>query len=461
MEGGKAIASGGYGCVFSPALKCKSGNRHNGISKLLKSNAANDEFDETKHILPILKKIKHYRQYILLPENMCKPLGLEKSDLEQFDEKCSKFDSAKSNINKYTILNMPYGGSDLENYLKSNKLGSNFTIINNNMIKLLKHAVKVFNKHNLIHADIKGKNILVDDTLTCRIIDWGLAFTYSPNSTEKVDIECEWRPVQFNIPCSNILFSSFYIEKLASFFASRDRKLQVTVEDVSNMIRDNFEEYKSQYGNGHIEYMLFVFEVILKNLKMNISPQKAFYNYIGKCVVAFYDEMGYFDHYKYFYEVYARNCDVWGILTCYFNLLEIPRSRFEFKNGNVDSIHRFRKQLSSILYKYMMSQPSKVMNINNLIKDLNSLNDQFEEPIQVPNTSFNKKSSLKVLHSKTPNMETDPPSLKIIHQRVEHIKNISKNTQSYKKNYTKRRRLKRCPNGTRRNKKTGNCESKK
>ena len=139
MEGGKAIASGGYGCVFSPALKCESGNRHNGISKLLKSNAANDEFDETKHILPILKKIKHYRQYILLPENMCKPLGLEKSDLEQFDEKCSKFESAKSNINKYTILNMPYGGSDLENYLKSNKLGSNFTIINNNMIKLLKH----------------------------------------------------------------------------------------------------------------------------------------------------------------------------------------------------------------------------------------------------------------------------------------------------------------------------------
>lgn len=458
MKGGKAIASGGYGCVFSPALKCETGTRHDGISKLLKSNAANDEFDETKHILPVLKKIPYFKKYILLPESMCKPSELQQSDLEQFDNKCSKFDSAKSNIDKYTILNMPYGGSDLEMYFKSNKLGPNFSIINNNLIKLLKNAVQVFNKHNLIHADIKGKNILVDDDLTCRIIDWGLAFMYSHGSSKKIDIECEWRPVQFNIPCSNILFSSFYIDEIIMLSASRDKNKTLTVEEASNMIQSKFDKYTSKYGNGHVEYTLFMFEVILKNLKMNISPKKAFFDYIAKCVVKFYDDVGYFNHYKYFYEVYAHNCDIWGILTCYFNLLEIPRSRFEFKNGNSTSISHFRSKVSTILYKYMINHADKVINVKHLMNDLKSLNTHFDTHIVTNGSIIKNKSSLKAIHSKTPNMETNPPSMKEMQDRVDHIKSLSK-SQKHKK--TAKKRSKRCPNGTRRNKKTGNCESKK
>jgi serine/threonine-protein kinase RIO1 len=456
MKGGKAIASGGYGCVFSPALKCKTGNRYDGISKLLKNHAAKDEFDETKDILPILKKISHFKNYILLPESICKPSELEQSDLEQFDDKCSKFDSAKSNIDKYTILNMSYGGSDLEMYFKSNKLGSNFSTINNNLIKLIKNAVQVFNNHNLVHADIKGKNILVDNDLTCRIIDWGLAFRYSCSSTKKIDTECEWRPVQFNIPCSNILFSSFYINKLAIHFASRDKKKSLTVEEVSNVIQDNFETYKLQYGNGHIEYTLFMFEVVLKNLNRGISPKKAFFDYIAKSVVKFYDEVGYFNHYKYFYEVYAQNCDIWGILTCYFNLLELTRSRFEFKNGNSDAITNFRKEVSTILYKYMIDHADKVISLKHLMYDLKSLNNYFDTPVVKNGSTIQHKSSLKTLHSKTPLMETNPPSMKEIQHRIDHIKSLSKSNKHMK---TLNKRAKRCQNGTRRNKKTGNCES--
>ena len=129
-KGGKAIASGGYGCVFKPALKCKSQERYNGISKLLKTKAAKDEFKEAETIMPIIKKIPNFNNFILLPENMCKPDEFEDSDLEQFDEKCRKFTNAKFSLENYRILNMPYGGDDLENYIKSNKLGSNFTKIN-------------------------------------------------------------------------------------------------------------------------------------------------------------------------------------------------------------------------------------------------------------------------------------------------------------------------------------------
>jgi serine/threonine protein kinase len=321
----------------------------------------------------------------------------------------------------------------------------------------VKNAVDVFNKHNLIHADIKGKNILVDEDLTCRIIDWGLAFMYSRNSSKKIDIECEWRPVQFNIPCSNILFSSFYIDEIVMLSNSRDKNKPLTVEEVSDMIQSKFGEYTSKYGNGHLEYTLFMFEVILKNLKMNISPKKAFFDYIAKCVIKFYDDMGYFNHYKYFYEVYAHNCDIWGILTCYFNLLEISRSRFEFKKGKSASISHFRSEVSTILYKYMINHADKVINIKHLMNELKSLNTHFDTPT-VKSGSIKNKSSLKAARSKTPDMETNPPSMKEIQRRVDHIKSLSK-SHKHKKNTKKR--LKRCPNGTRRNKKTGNCEPKK
>jgi len=37
-KGGKAIAAGGFGCVFKPALKCKGKPRGNGITKVLIKN---------------------------------------------------------------------------------------------------------------------------------------------------------------------------------------------------------------------------------------------------------------------------------------------------------------------------------------------------------------------------------------------------------------------------------------
>ena len=46
-KGGKVLASGGFGCVFSPQLKCKGKTLKNkGISKLMKKEYAVNEYDE-------------------------------------------------------------------------------------------------------------------------------------------------------------------------------------------------------------------------------------------------------------------------------------------------------------------------------------------------------------------------------------------------------------------------------
>ena len=49
QKGGKVIDSGGFGCVFKPALKCEKAvnecNR-NKISKLMTSKHAKDEYNQ-------------------------------------------------------------------------------------------------------------------------------------------------------------------------------------------------------------------------------------------------------------------------------------------------------------------------------------------------------------------------------------------------------------------------------
>ena len=51
IKGGEVIGSGGYGCVFSPALKCKNQTRnkkyiHSHITKLMVKKYAVKEFNE-------------------------------------------------------------------------------------------------------------------------------------------------------------------------------------------------------------------------------------------------------------------------------------------------------------------------------------------------------------------------------------------------------------------------------
>ena len=51
LIGGEAIAAGGFGCVFRPALKCEgASNRTSGVSKLLTKQYAKSEYDEIAKI---------------------------------------------------------------------------------------------------------------------------------------------------------------------------------------------------------------------------------------------------------------------------------------------------------------------------------------------------------------------------------------------------------------------------
>ena len=74
-KGGKVLASGGFGCVFEPALKCEGKqNRETGkISKLMINRYAREEYNEINSIKKKLDGIKNYQDYFLLEgANLCK-----------------------------------------------------------------------------------------------------------------------------------------------------------------------------------------------------------------------------------------------------------------------------------------------------------------------------------------------------------------------------------------------------
>ena len=88
IEGGKAFAEGAYGCVFRPALKCKTEkNRRDGVSKLMLVDKAYNEFNEINKFVKVLSQIPNYRSLFMFPYNVCKVDSLDKKiDLTSFNK---------------------------------------------------------------------------------------------------------------------------------------------------------------------------------------------------------------------------------------------------------------------------------------------------------------------------------------------------------------------------------------
>jgi hypothetical protein len=138
FEGGKVIASGGFGCVFNPAIKCKGQKRNEtDITKLMKIKYAKSEYNGIQKYKEMLDRIPNYTDYFLVDGfSICQPDKLDDEDLQKFDKKCSALKKMKiksSNINssldKLMSLNMPYGGIDVGDYIEKSKMDYNFEFI--------------------------------------------------------------------------------------------------------------------------------------------------------------------------------------------------------------------------------------------------------------------------------------------------------------------------------------------
>ena len=424
--GGTVIESGGYGCIFRPQIKCDSehviGNTNiyesSGISKIMKYRHGMDEYDEIKKYIPLLKTIPNYNDYFLISRfSLCRPSKLTKSDLKNYDEvNCSSLkkmhitkDNINSQLDKLLMINMPYGGVDLDCYISKNLYDSRKVIeFNNKMLELLDNAILPMNQRGIYHSDLKSNNILAnaeDNHLRFRIIDWGLSTIYHPNKLivfdpDDTEFSGNWkyipevyrnRPFQFNVPFSSILFS-FFFRRLYDEFLIKNKVL--TRENIRKFLREYLREQVEFRGSGHLSNIKSIFQdmygtpefissinsigktKLLNGSKYDIKLHNIRYifNYLTDILMK-YTKNNNFDVLGYLNEVYIKNIDIWGFIMSFLPLTEqLLEHDVVMKSKNtkfyVKLIHTSMKELIRLLLKYS-AEPINIDEIKLVIVSLN------------------------------------------------------------------------------------------
>lgn len=180
MIGGKLIAEGAYGCVYGPALKCKSKKAPKKIaknteikdgdpvSKLIERQYGEYEFLVAKEI----QKIPLWKHYYILPHEMCIP-DLKQKELKECE---ATKDSPKSELR---LLQSLYGGISLNNY-KLNFYKDSFY----DLYKYIIECTALLTLNSIIHTDIHIGNILVDGAGVPRLIDFNMALSSKAKQTD-------------------------------------------------------------------------------------------------------------------------------------------------------------------------------------------------------------------------------------------------------------------------------------
>ena len=498
INGGEAVAAGGFGCVFRPPLKCNSKkSTHNSsskknkmVSKLMTKKYGKEEYNETTRFLGILEKIPNFQNYFLLPQALCTPDTLTSNDLINFDRKCTNLtrknitsDNVNEKLEKLRIIQLYDGGEDLEKYILNNVMTSQRLVnINNQIVRLLKKAVIPMNRLGLYHFDLKSSNFLINEKNKAKIIDFGLS-QYITNYDE-IPEDLTYRPCQYNLPATNILFNNEFIEEYIDFLKTNPIPSK---DEIYNFIYDlYYSTLESELGAGHFDFK----QQVLRNyiLEQPSMQKNIIFTYISENLHTYtkngsFDITGLFKH-------FLHNADVYGLLMSYIDIIHQTGIRWL----NVDLKKSVQSEVRMLLKKYIIHTSYKLINKEECIRDIESINsmiliksskksiitskkskyisDTYSANGSKKKVSINiskiKSATKKIL---TQTLSANQNNIRTLTERASKRKSTRKTTRksTMKKtpsnvfrtkrlssNKTKKR--KRCPNGTRRNKKTGNCE---
>ena len=390
-KGGKVIASGGYGCVFNPALKCEGASKRESkkISKLMTDRHATQEYEQINSLKQKLDSVPNYEDYFLIYDaTLCRPSKLTTSDLASFSDKCTalpKDNIMKTNINtkldELMSLNLPNGGLPVDDYLYSDGTFEKMYKVHSYLIKLLKNGIIPMNNKNVYHSDIKDSNVLIDDTGKARLIDWGLTVEYKPGTTIEFPKNWRNRPLQFNVPFSVVIFTDSFYEKYTKYLNDGGK---VEEEDLRPFVIDYLNFWMKERGAGHYKFINEIMYMLYSHVFTSISEKSRpvmieteitlpiITNYIIDVLVHYtkFKENGKLNLREYLNEVYIKIVDIWGFINVYFPFLEILYNNyFSIKEDEM----KIFKQLEYIFNEYLYNPRHEPIDINNLLNDLKEL----------------------------------------------------------------------------------------
>ena len=415
-KGGEVIASGGFGCVFSPALRCKgSKNREVGkITKLMKEKYAIQEYEEISKFKNKLDDIKDYKDYFLIDDiTLCQPEKLSEEDLKKYSKKCSalpKDKITKKNINekldKIMALNIPDGGKPVDDYVYDDGSFQKLRELNNKLNELLVKGIVPMNERNIYHCDLKDSNILVkefDDGIKTRIIDWGLATEYIPRKEEPFPKTWRNRPLQYNVPFSVIIFTDAFVHKYTEYI-KKGGKLKK--EELNPFVLNYIHFWIQKRGAGHykfineIMFMLFSNELVgmkedEKKTVIEIEFALPFIiNYISEILIHFttFRENGTLNLRKYLDNVFIKIVDIWGFVSTYFPFLELLFTNYSVLTNNQMKIFN---SIKNMFINYLYNPRIKPIDVKELSEYLDNLSNLIMdvingESIKVPSSNTAK-----------------------------------------------------------------------
>jgi serine/threonine protein kinase len=400
-KGGNVLASGGFGCVFSPALKCQGEKKRksNKISKLMTEKHALSEYEEIISIKNLLQNIKDYRDYFLIYDaTLCKPTSLTTKDLDNYTNKCKalpKDNITKTNLNenldKLMALNLPNGGLAVDDYLYENGSFEKLYRVHNQLYNLLKKGILPMNQKNIYHCDIKDSNILVDKDLKTRLIDWGLTVEYIPFKNHTFPTSWRNRPFQFNVPFSVILFSDSFVEKYTKFLQDGGKANSI---ELKPFIIDYISSWMKERGAGHYKFMNeIMFELFshsIKGLPQNAKPEMVetqitmnyIINYITDVLIHFTKPgisvkeclRNYLDN------VFIKIVDIWGFISVYFVFIEILSHNYsKLTKQEMDIFNKIKY----LFVEYLYNPRHDPIPVNKLYLDLEDLTKLFEKRLNI------------------------------------------------------------------------------
>jgi serine/threonine protein kinase len=464
-EGGKVLASGGFGCVFTPALKCEGSTRrsreNNKISKLMIEKYALQEYEEINKYKKILETVPNYEDYYMLYDiSICKPAKLTSTDLQNF-KKCTalpKKNITKQNINssldKVMTLNMPNGGLPVDDYLYDDGSFQKMYDLHVVLVNLLKNGIVKMNHKNIYHCDIKDANVLVDTSLPnqikTRLIDWGLSCHYIPFKNNPFPSTWRNRPLQFNVPFSVILFSDAFIEKYTKFLKDNgvvndNDKDKLTEDLLKPFVLDYVKFWMDERGAGHYKYINEVMFMLFSNDLIDIDekdkPQEIetqitmvyIVDYIVDVLLHFtkFKADGSLDLRQYLDNVFIEIVDIWGFIMTYVPIIELLSNSYQ----SLTKIElKIFKQLQFIFVEYLYNPRHEPIDMDTLFSDLKIVGDLLHikltgKKVVTPPKSISPKSDTKKHLAKGLNKKT----------RKNNLANNKKTRVSFRRGPKKRR----------------------
>ena len=349
QTGGEVIAAGGYGCVFAPPLPCANkprelmeSRRPAGVSKLLKETDLDEEVKIAKIVYAKVKRIPRFDDYFLFPKDECKPGFATAADIAGFNTRCGRSSAAalmptRTPAGTYAfppsarIINIPHGGQELQSVIKGNlSNGACVAFVIASLADLLVKAIGPMNRMGVGHNDIKAENLMLGPDGNLRIIDWGLG---GVSSGQGVPAFVKRRPFQFNLPFSCIFFDrnipsmhcgtpydttpgNSSVPEMMSMFITSINHMPLCGDD---LVQNQPSHFKFIMAN----FVPLVFACNPMMAHTGARAQTFVYVYIDylTTIIETFSKGGKFDKAAYFKKVYLHNADVWGIVTALIPLL--------------------------------------------------------------------------------------------------------------------------------------------